>query len=118
MPKQKSKSTPARAEQEGGEGLQSTALLCLLADIRAAVGDPTGKLMQDELVEHCRKLTHTAAWNRSRVDMLSRLQRYMRYPERNLVCDIIANGQLLPDPRGERYGFAATGNEHASLPNV
>lgn len=50
--------------------VESTALLGLLADIRAAVGDPTGKLMQDELVEHCRKLTHSADWNRRRVDML------------------------------------------------
>lgn len=32
------------------------ALLWLLADIRAAVGDPNGKLMQDELVAHCRHL--------------------------------------------------------------
>jgi len=31
-------------------------LLGLIADIRAAVGDPTGKLMQDELVEHCKQL--------------------------------------------------------------
>jgi len=29
------------------------AALFLLADIRRAVGDPTGKLMQDELVAHC-----------------------------------------------------------------
>jgi hypothetical protein len=36
--------------------VESTALLGLIADIRAAVGDPTGKLMQDELVERCRKL--------------------------------------------------------------
>jgi hypothetical protein len=36
--------------------VESTALLGLIADIRAAVGDPTGKLMQEELVEHCRKL--------------------------------------------------------------
>ena len=35
---------------------RQSALLGLLADIRAAVGDPTGKLMQDELVERCRKL--------------------------------------------------------------
>lgn len=32
------------------------SLLGLVADIRAAVGDRTGKLMQDELIEHCRKL--------------------------------------------------------------
>jgi len=31
-------------------------VLGLLADIRAAVGDPTGKLMQDELVAHCTAL--------------------------------------------------------------
>lgn len=35
-------------------------LLRLLADIRAAVGDPTGKLMQDELVEHCRRMAYAA----------------------------------------------------------
>jgi hypothetical protein len=29
----------------------------------------------------------------------------MRDPERTLVCDILANGTLLPDPNGERYGF-------------
>jgi hypothetical protein len=90
----------------------STALLGLLADIRAAVGDPTGKLMQDELVEHCRKLTHSADWNRRRVDMLSQMQKHMRDPERTLVCDVIANCQLLPDPTGKRYGFATTGTEH------
>jgi hypothetical protein len=32
------------------------ALLYLLSDIRAAVGDPYGKLMQNELLERCRKL--------------------------------------------------------------
>lgn len=28
----------------------------------------------------------------------------MRDPERTIVCDIIANGQLLPDPNNTRYG--------------
>ena len=32
------------------------AALMLLADIREAVGDPEGKLMQGELVERCRGL--------------------------------------------------------------
>ena len=98
--------------------VESTALLGLVADIRAAVGDPTGNLMQDELVEHCRKLAHSADWNRRRVEMLARLQKHMRDPERTLVCDILANGQLLPDPQGKRYGFAATGNEHHCRPNA
>jgi hypothetical protein len=40
----------------GAVGIESTALLGLLADIRAAVGDPTGKLMQDELIAHCRSM--------------------------------------------------------------
>lgn len=31
---------------------EDLALLSLLADIRKAAGDPTGKLMQDELVAH------------------------------------------------------------------
>lgn len=29
------------------------ALLGLIADIRAGIGDPTGKLMQDELIQRC-----------------------------------------------------------------
>lgn len=40
--------------------VESAALLGLLADIRAAVGDPNGKLMQDELVEHCCRVTNAA----------------------------------------------------------
>jgi hypothetical protein len=40
--------------------VEPTVLLGLLADIRAAVGDPNGKLMQDELVEHCRCVTNAA----------------------------------------------------------
>lgn len=37
--------------------VESTALLGLVADIRTAVGDPTAKLMQDELVERCRRMS-------------------------------------------------------------
>lgn len=40
---------------EGTTG-HMTTLLLLLANIRAAIGDPTGRFMQDELVAHCRKL--------------------------------------------------------------
>lgn len=43
-------------KRKRGEAAGSTALLGLLADIRAAVGDPSGKLMQEELVEHCRRM--------------------------------------------------------------
>ena len=44
------------------------------------------------------------AFYQRRVELLEREQRRMRDPERTLVCDILANGQLLPDPTGKRYG--------------
>ena len=88
------------------------SLLNLIADIRSAVGDPKGKLMQSDLVEYCKKLAHTADWNERRIAMLTRSQIHMRFPERNMVLDIIANGQLLPDKSGKRYGFVTTGKEH------
>ena len=55
---ERAKKSDARSDAELSE---ARALLGLLADIRAAVGDPTGKLMQDELVERCRKLRATSA---------------------------------------------------------
>lgn len=39
-----------------------------------------------------------------RCDLLEKWQSQMRDPERTIVCDILANGQMLPDPNGERYG--------------
>lgn len=109
--------TPTSQYDSNAVSVESTALLGLLADIRAAVGDPTGKLMQDELVDHCKALKRQHEWRGSRLDLLARVQNHMRDPERTLVCDILANGQLLPDPHGKRYGFAATGNEHLCRPN-
>ncbi len=44
------------------------------------------------------------AWYQGRLDMLLHEQDWMRDPERTLLCDIIANGALLPDPDGKRYG--------------
>lgn len=49
------KRTKSKMAADAGSG-DSTGLLRLVADIRAAVGDPTGKLMQDELVAHCAEL--------------------------------------------------------------
>ena len=46
-----SASTRLEAEKD-----EDYSLLGLLADIRAAAGDPEGKLMQDELVEHIRAI--------------------------------------------------------------
>ena len=50
-----------RMKRSDAELAEARALLGLLADIRAAVGDPTGRLMQDELVERCRKLRAASA---------------------------------------------------------
>ena len=45
-----------KTQQKVNEPLPATVLLGLVADIRAAVGDPTGRLMQDELVARCRQM--------------------------------------------------------------
>lgn len=50
---------------------------------------------------------------RKRCDLLQEWQSRMRDPERTIVCDILANGQTLPDPDGARYGRGA--NPVASL---
>jgi len=39
-----------------------------------------------------------------RVELLQSVQHNMRDPERTIACDIIANGELLPDSTGKRYG--------------
>ena len=40
-----------------------------------------------------------------RCKLLQQVQKYMRDPERTVVCDILANNGLLPDPEGKRYGL-------------
>lgn len=80
------------------------SLLGLLADIREAVGDKDGKLTQEELIRHCRRLYDAKQFYQRRFDLLQKEQRRMRDPERTLVCDVLANGTLLPDPNGTRYG--------------
>jgi hypothetical protein len=43
-------------------------------------------------------------WYKQRCNSLQCLQATMREPERTLVCDILANGHILSDPYGNRYG--------------
>jgi hypothetical protein len=66
-------------------------LLNLVADIRAAVGDPTGKLMQDELVAHCRKLKAAADKGKEATadEMIQKLE------EQGLGWDIGNTGRLI-----------------------
>jgi len=54
------------------------------------------------------KLENSANFYRKRCTLLERCQRNMRDPERQIVCDILANGALLPDPEGTRYGSGST----------
>ena len=75
-------------------------------------------LANEQLRKDVVKLVNSRNWNKRRLDLLASVQKHMRDPERQLVCDILANGQLLPDPHGTRYGFPASGNEHLSLPNA
>jgi hypothetical protein len=44
-------------------------------------------------------------WYKKRVELLDKYKDMFREPELTLLCDIIANGQLLPDPNGKRYGY-------------
>ena len=55
-------------------------------------------------IENYMRVVESREWYMRRLNMLLREQSRMRDPERTLVCDILAKGQLLPDPKGKRYG--------------
>lgn len=61
-----------------------------------------GLIVREQAAEIAR-LKSSRDFYRTRCDLLQKLQVRMRDPERTLVCDILANGCLLPDPNGERY---------------
>lgn len=56
-----------------------------------------------ELEDEARDLSISVDWHAKRLLLLQKCQSKMREPERTLVCDILANGTLLPSP--VRYGF-------------
>ena len=58
----------------------------------------------EELEKENKNLKISRDFYRSRCELLEKVQKYMRDPERTIVCDILANNALLPDPKGERYG--------------
>jgi chromosome segregation ATPase len=43
-------------------------------------------------------------WFEHRLNTLQSEQHRMRDPERMILCDILANGHLMADPHGNRYG--------------
>ena len=57
-----------------------------------------------ELLKFARAIIEADDFYRNRCELLQKVQKYMRDPERTIVCDILANNSLLPDPSGVRYG--------------
>lgn len=76
-----------------------------LAEIIEKFDQNNCDISQEVLVRCCKKLLASNETRRKKLRLLAMFQKKMRDPERTLVCDILANGQLLPDPNGERYGF-------------
>ena len=64
--------------------------------------------IDSEIIEYLQtqvaKLEASRDFYKSRCELLQKTQKYMRDPERIIVCDILANNTLLPDPEGKRYG--------------
>ena len=64
--------------------------------------------IDSEIIEYLQKqvakLEASRDFYKSRCELLQQVQNYMRDPERIIVCDILANNTLLPDPEGKRYG--------------
>jgi len=93
--------------------------ICSMRHPRMDSGNQTREALMmilDAADKESMKKLRSLDFYRSRIVMLSNEQKRMRDPERTLVCDIIANGQLLPDPEGKRYGMhnessSATGRE-------
>lgn len=56
---------------------------------------------QTELRKRIRSLAHSEQFYHRRVHLLEQVQSRMRDPERTLVCDIVANGQLLHGSDGQ-----------------
>ena len=66
----------------------------------------TGNDYSDVLLDAAKeieRLLNSLSFYQKRCQLLGHVQSRMRDPERTLVCDILANGTLLPDPTGERY---------------
>ena len=59
---------------------------------------------EEQLLKFSRAIIDADDFYRNRCELLQKVQKYMRDPERTIVCDILANNSLLPDPSGVRYG--------------
>ena len=65
-----------------------------------------------EMIERLEEAEASAAWYERRCSALQEQQSNMRDPERTIVCDILANGAVLPpDFAGDRYAIKDTSEE-------
>lgn len=86
------------------------AIKDLIRRCQEGCSGPNALTDSQALLEEAHKALNDLLFSRQRNEirlfMLQSEQRWMREPERTIVCDILANGQLLPDEKGKRYGTA------------
>lgn len=70
------------------------SLLNLLADIRTAVGDSQGKLMQDELVEHCQKMRESLSGRTVSCGQCNKTAKMLEEAQAKLSPSLVKIGQL------------------------
>ena len=61
------------------------------------------------VVDNARAVLKAQSGGIERCHRLQQENHRFREPERTILCDILANGTLLPDPEGKRYGIPQAG---------
>lgn len=73
--------------------------ICEATDETDVIPSSLARYLEKEL----QKTLSSLALHRKKLRMIEDAQSQMRDPERQIICDILANAQLLPDPGGKRY---------------
>lgn len=60
--------------------------------------------MSESGLKKADRLRRRLRWYRSRLEEIDKHKGRFREPEKTMICDILANGKLLPDKDGKRYG--------------
>ncbi len=86
-----------------------------VAYVTPHVSGSMGDELQEELVvakeallAEVTKLQDELTFYKRRVELFQQWQNKMGDPERTIACDILANGQMLPDTTGKRYEIGST----------
>lgn len=90
---------------------------CHEAAISAVTGSPEQQLLANagNTIDNLWNELEREGWALSRLHRLHQENARFREPERTILCDILANGTLLPDPDGKRYGVQPVDGEVAEL---